>query len=58
MFKSLKQRIRYWRYKRLLLKIYLLHLKNPQCRPIDALYQANDDLQQIFNLKKEEEIKN
>lgn len=54
MFKSLKHRIKIWRYKRLLLKIYLLHLKNPQCRPIDALYQANDDLQQIFNLKKEE----
>lgn len=53
MFTSIKKQIKIWRYKRLLLKIYILHLKHPLCNPQEALYLANEKLRQIMNLGKE-----
>ena len=54
MLKSLKHRIKIWRYRRLLIRFYTLHLKNPLCHPCDALSQADEDLQEIlyFDRKK------
>ena len=48
MLKSLKHRIKIWRYRRLLIRFYTLHLKNPLCHPCDALSQADEDLQEIL----------
>ena len=48
MFKSLKHRIKIWRYRRLLIRFYTLHLKNPLCHPCDALSQADEDLREIL----------